>query len=71
LRPNDSGFARWRWAMPQRSTLQRDAEMMRYFGGPYRPEQTETWLQWHVAMWDREGYSHWAAELKEADTFVG
>ena len=51
--------------------LQRDAEMMRYFGGPYRPKQTETWLQWHVAMWEQEGYSHWAAELKDGGTFVG
>ena len=51
--------------------LQRDAEMMRYFGGPYRREQTETWLEWHVAMWEQEGYSHWAAELKESRILVG
>jgi RimJ/RimL family protein N-acetyltransferase len=51
--------------------LQRDAEMMRYFGGPYLREQTDTWLEWHVAMWDQEGYSHWAAELKDDGTFVG
>ena len=51
--------------------LQRDGEMMRYFGGPYRREQTETWLEWHVAMWEQEGYSHWAAELKESRIFVG
>ena len=51
--------------------LQRDGEMMRYFGGPYRREQTETWLEWHVAMWEQEGYSHWAAELKESRILVG
>ena len=51
--------------------LQRDIEMMRYFGGPYRREQTDTWLEWHVAMWEQEGYSHWAAELKEDGTFIG
>jgi RimJ/RimL family protein N-acetyltransferase len=51
--------------------LQQDAEMMRYFGGPYRREQTDTWLEWHVAMWEQEGYSHWPAELKSDGTFVG
>jgi RimJ/RimL family protein N-acetyltransferase len=51
--------------------LQCDGEMMRYFGGPYRREQTDTWLEWHVAIWEQEGYSHWAAELKEAGIFVG
>jgi RimJ/RimL family protein N-acetyltransferase len=51
--------------------LQRDGEMMRYFGGPYRRQQTDSWLQWHVAMWEQEGYSHWAAELKEEGVFVG
>lgn len=30
--------------------LQCDGEMMRYFGGPYRREQTDTWLEWHVAI---------------------
>ena len=51
--------------------LQRDPLMMRYFGGPYLRTQTDTWLEWHVAMWEEEGYSHWAAELKEDHTFVG
>jgi RimJ/RimL family protein N-acetyltransferase len=51
--------------------LQRDGDMMRYFGGPYRREQTETWLEWHVAMWEQEGYSHWAAELRESRVLVG
>jgi ribosomal-protein-alanine N-acetyltransferase len=51
--------------------LQRDGEMMRYFGGPYRREQTDTWLEWHVTLWDQEGYSHWAAELKDGGIFVG
>ena len=34
--------------------LQRNAEIMRYFGGSYRREQTDTWLEWHVAMWQQE-----------------
>jgi RimJ/RimL family protein N-acetyltransferase len=51
--------------------LQADAEMMRYFGGPYRRQQTDSWLDWHVAIWDTEGYSHWAAELKDDGSFVG
>jgi RimJ/RimL family protein N-acetyltransferase len=51
--------------------LQRDRVMMRYFGGPYLRAQTDTWIEWHVAMWEQEGYSHWAAELKEDGTFVG
>ena len=53
------------------SALQRDGEMMRYFGGPYQRAQTDTWLEWHVAMWEQEGYSHWAAELKDGCVFVG
>jgi RimJ/RimL family protein N-acetyltransferase len=51
--------------------LQRDPLMMKYFGGPYLRAQTDTWLEWHVAMWEQEGYSHWAAELKADDHFVG
>jgi RimJ/RimL family protein N-acetyltransferase len=51
--------------------LQSDEEMMRYFGGPYRRQQTDTWLEWHVALWEQEGFSHWAAELKEDGSFVG
>jgi RimJ/RimL family protein N-acetyltransferase len=51
--------------------LQRDPLMMNYFGGPYLRAQTDTWLEWHVAMWEQEGYSHWAAELKGDGTFVG
>ncbi len=52
-------------------SLQCDGEMMKYFGGPYRREQTDTWLEWHVAMWEQEGFSHWAAELKDGKVFVG
>jgi len=51
--------------------LQRDPILMKYFGGPYLRAQTDTWLEWHVALWEQEGYSHWAAELKADDTFVG
>ena len=51
--------------------LQADRESMRFFGGPYGPEQTHTWLEWHVALWEQEGYSHWAAEQKDDGAFVG
>jgi len=51
--------------------LQQDAEMMRYFGGPYLRQQTDTWLEWHVALWEQEGFSHWAVELKDENIFVG
>ena len=51
--------------------LQRNGEMMRYFGGPYRREQTDTWLRWHAAIWEQEGYSHWGAELKDDGAFIG
>ncbi len=51
--------------------LQRNPAMMRYFGGPYVRAQSDTWLEWHVALWEHEGYSHWAVELKEDDTFIG
>lgn len=51
--------------------LQQDAEMMRYFGGPYLRQQTDTWLEWHVALWEQEGFSHWAAELKPSGAFLG
>ncbi len=52
--------------------LQSDAEMMRFFDdGPYIREQTRTWLEWHIAMWDQEGFSFWAAELKPDLRFIG
>jgi RimJ/RimL family protein N-acetyltransferase len=51
--------------------LQRDPVMMRFFGGPYVRAQTDTWLEWHVAMWDQEGYSHWAAESKTEGRLIG
>ena len=31
--------------------LRLDGEAMKYFGDPYRREQTDTWLEWHVAIW--------------------
>ena len=51
--------------------LQSDPDMMRFFGGPYVWAQTVTWLEWHVAMWEQEGYSHWAAELKDDVSLIG
>jgi RimJ/RimL family protein N-acetyltransferase len=56
---------------PELHRLQADREAMRFFGGPYVREQTHTWLEWHVALWEQEGYSHWAAEQHEDGAFVG
>ncbi len=53
--------------------LQRDPEMMRYFGDghPYSDDESRMWLKWHVAMWDLEGYGFWAVEHKVAGIFIG
>jgi RimJ/RimL family protein N-acetyltransferase len=60
--------------------LHRDPAMMRYFGGgflggddghTYSRDESRTWLEWHVAMWDLEGYGFWAIEHKPAREFIG
>jgi RimJ/RimL family protein N-acetyltransferase len=53
--------------------LHRDADMQRYFGDghTYTPEESRTWLEWHVGMWDLEGFSFFGARLKSDATFVG
>lgn len=55
------------------SPLQRDPEMMRYFGDghPYDSDEARVWLEWHVAMWELEGYSFWALELKPDLVCIG
>jgi RimJ/RimL family protein N-acetyltransferase len=55
------------------SRLQSDPEMMRYMGDgkPYTIDQSRGWLEWHVGIWELEGFSLWAAELKPERTFVG
>ena len=53
--------------------LQGDPEMMRYFGDghTYRDDESGSWLEWHVAMWDLEGYGFWAVEHQVDDEFIG
>jgi RimJ/RimL family protein N-acetyltransferase len=53
--------------------LQQDPEMMRYFddGHTYRPDESRTWLEWNVEMWNLEGYGFWAVELSSEDRFIG
>lgn len=59
--------------------LQSDPEMMRYLtpdpwhadGHPYLAEESRLWLEWHVAMWDLEGYGFWAVEHKAGPEFIG
>jgi RimJ/RimL family protein N-acetyltransferase len=53
--------------------LHQDADMQRYFGDGhlYDLDESRTWLEWHVGLWDVEGYSFFAADLRAEDRFVG
>ncbi len=53
--------------------LHQDADMQRYFGDGhlYDRDESRTWLEWHVGLWDVEGYSFFAADLLAEDRFVG
>lgn len=52
--------------------LHQDPAMMRYLDGrTYGPDESRTWLQWHVDMWDLTGYGFWAVELRPEGRFVG
>jgi RimJ/RimL family protein N-acetyltransferase len=53
--------------------LHQDPLMMRYFGDghTYADDESRTWLEWHVAMWDLEGYGFWAVERKPDRDFLG
>jgi hypothetical protein len=53
--------------------LHQDADMQRFFGNGhvYTPEESHTWLEWHVGMWDLEGFSFFATTLKSDMSFVG
>jgi len=55
------------------ASLQADPEMMRYFadGHTYQADESRLWLEWHVAMWDLEGYGSWAVEHRLDGTFIG
>jgi RimJ/RimL family protein N-acetyltransferase len=53
--------------------LHQNADMQRYFGDGhlYDRDESRTWLEWHVGLWDVEGYSFFAADLLAEDRFVG
>jgi RimJ/RimL family protein N-acetyltransferase len=53
--------------------LQQDPEMMRYMsdGHIHTRDETSTWLQWNVDLREKDGYSVWAAVLKEEGQFLG
>jgi RimJ/RimL family protein N-acetyltransferase len=53
--------------------LQGDPEMMKFFddGHTYGSEESRTWLQWHVDMWELEGYGFWAAIHRSESRFLG
>jgi RimJ/RimL family protein N-acetyltransferase len=53
--------------------LHQDPVMQRYLGDGqvYDRDQSRTWLEWHVALWEQEGYSFFAVELRPEDRFIG
>jgi RimJ/RimL family protein N-acetyltransferase len=53
--------------------LHHDADMQRYFGDGHLYDRREslTWLEWHVGLWELEGYSFFAAELRPEGRFAG
>jgi RimJ/RimL family protein N-acetyltransferase len=53
--------------------LQRDPEMMQYMGDGHvhGEEETAVWLRWNVDLWEVDGYSVFAADLKPDMKLVG
>jgi RimJ/RimL family protein N-acetyltransferase len=53
--------------------LHQDPVMQRYLGDGqvYDRDQSRTWLEWHVALWEQEGYSFFAVELRPEGQFIG
>jgi len=53
--------------------LHQDADMQRYFGDGhlYSREESRTWLEWHVGMWQLAGYGFFAVELQPDGQFIG
>ena len=53
--------------------LRHDPEMMRYMSDGHIPDKAETqsWLQWHVDLWDMEGFSLFAVKKKADGRFIG
>jgi RimJ/RimL family protein N-acetyltransferase len=53
--------------------LHQDEDMQRHMGDGhlYDRDESRIWLEWHVGLWDLEGYSFFAAELRADRRFVG
>ena len=53
--------------------LHQDDAMQRFFGDGHRytADESRTWLEWHVGMWELEGYSFFAVTLRPDDSFIG
>jgi RimJ/RimL family protein N-acetyltransferase len=53
--------------------LQQDPEMMRYMGNGHVHDrrESEVWLRWHEDLWDVDGYSLFAVDLKPDMVFAG
>jgi RimJ/RimL family protein N-acetyltransferase len=55
------------------SRLQSDAQMMRYMGDGHVHDkaETEVWLRWHIDLWDVDGFSLFAVDIKPAMGLIG
>jgi RimJ/RimL family protein N-acetyltransferase len=53
--------------------LRQDPEMMRHIGDGHIQDEaeSESWLRWNVDLWEVDGYSVFAADLKPDNRFVG
>ena len=48
-----------------------DPVVMRYFAGPFTREQSDESIDRYLASFDREGFSFFAATLRDAGTLIG
>jgi ribosomal-protein-alanine N-acetyltransferase len=53
------------------AALYADPEVMRFFGGPRTPEQTQAQIAWCLAEYERGNPSLWATVLKADSRFIG
>jgi ribosomal-protein-alanine N-acetyltransferase len=53
--------------------LHQDPAMMAHFGDGhlYDRRESRAWLDWHIGMWDIEGYSFFAVERRPEGIFTG
>ena len=55
------------------SRLQQNPQMMRFMadGHVHDREETEVWLRWHIDLWDHDGFSLFAVDLKPEMHLIG